>query len=108
MSKPLLPLCSIPKLADRDGHTGMFAKLALLGAPYGYWFASGAQYNFQGSVRQTPGEYALVGTKKPNTYSKGEGSCLGGGTGSPGGGPNGWFTGDWGDHAPDEPIEPPP
>lgn len=79
MSKPLLSLCSIPKLAIRDGYVGQFARLLLPFSTYGYWFASGAQYTFTGtSIRQTPGEMALVGVTKPNTYKKAADVCIGG------------------------------
>lgn len=75
MSKPLLSLCSIPKIAVRDGYAGPNAKLLLPFYTYGYWFANGQQYTFPGSpIAQDPSR-TLVGTQKPNTFQKSCCSC---------------------------------
>jgi hypothetical protein len=42
--KPLLALCSIPKVATKDGYAGVTAKLLL--PFYGYWFANGSTISF--------------------------------------------------------------
>lgn len=42
MSKPLLSLCSVPKVALKDGWAGPFAKILLPFSPCGYFWASGA------------------------------------------------------------------
>jgi hypothetical protein len=70
MSKPLLPLCSIPKLASRDAWAGNTAKLFLYGSPDIFFF-NGATYTFpNATLKQVPGPFALVGTRKPNNYVK--------------------------------------
>lgn len=76
MSKPLLPLCSIPKLAIRDGLVGASARLLLPFYDYGFWFASGQQYTFpSGTIGQDLG-ITEGGTTKANTYQKQLGVCL--------------------------------
>lgn len=68
MSKPLLALCSIPKVATKDGWAGATAKLLL--PFYGYWFASGAQYAFpSGSIAQD-GSTVVRGTNTVDTFQK--------------------------------------
>lgn len=77
--KQLMPLCSIPKLAVRDGYGGANARIFL---PFytpsnNYWFASGQQYTFPGStIAQVPGMQALVGEVKPDTYQKSAAVCM--------------------------------
>jgi hypothetical protein len=78
MSKPLLSLCSIPKLAIRDGYVGATARLLLPFYQYGYWFASGQQYTFPGATLAQDTSRTLGGTVKPNTYTKEAGVCLDG------------------------------
>jgi len=76
MSKLFLPLCSVPKLAIRDGLVGATARLLLPFYTYGYWFASGQQYTFpSGSARQDQ-SLTVGGTAKPDTYQKNLGVCL--------------------------------
>jgi len=75
MSKPLLALCSVPKIATRDGWVGSTARLLLPFSTYGYWFASGQQYVFaNATVAQDPST-SISGTQKPNTFQKGVGVC---------------------------------
>jgi len=76
MSKQLLPLCSIPKLATRDGLVGATARLLLPFYTYGYWFASGQQYTFPGGTAAQNRVMTDVGTSKPDTYVKASGVCL--------------------------------
>ncbi len=78
MSVELLPLCSIPKIAIRDGFTGPTARLWL---PYydessGEWFASGQQYTFPGEF--IPQQLGLTdrATNQKNPFVKAAGVCL--------------------------------
>lgn len=71
----LLPLCSLPKLATRDGYGGAFARLLL--PFYGYWFASGQIYTFPNSTVPQNAAATLSGTIKPDTFKKDCCSCLG-------------------------------
>lgn len=66
--KPLLSLCSIPKVATRDGQTGANAHFLL--PFYGYWFANGAQYSWPAS--QVPQDTSLTfsGTNMLDTFQK--------------------------------------
>lgn len=77
MSKPLLPLCSVPKIATRDGWVGATARLLLPFYQYGYWFASGQQYTFPGSTLAQDRGMTLNGTQKPNNFIKSPGICQG-------------------------------
>lgn len=76
-SVTLLPLCSIPKLADRDGSTGQYARLLLpfydLGT--GYWFASGQQFTFPGSTAAQNKQITITGSRQADTYVKDAGVC---------------------------------
>lgn len=65
----LLPLCSTPRLATRDGLTGANAYLNLVGL--GIWFASGQTLTFRNDRQVQDRERTYVGTVKPDTYSKG-------------------------------------
>lgn len=76
MSKPLLSLCSIPKIAMRDGWVGSTARILLPFYQYGYWFASGQQYTFPGSTLAQDTSVANIGTTKPNTFAKDCCSCV--------------------------------
>lgn len=76
MSKELLPLCSTPKLATRDGWTGPYARLEL--PFYGYWFASGGTLNAPSSTGPQNRSMTLVGVATPDTYQKAAGICLNG------------------------------
>lgn len=76
--KALLPLCSVPKLAMRDGWVGATARILLPFYSYGYWFASGQQYTWpSASVAQDP-SMTMVGTTKPDNFVKAPGICLNG------------------------------
>ena len=77
MSKPLLSLCSIPKIAMRDGWAGANANILL--PFYGYWFASGQIYNWPNAtdVPQNRSR-TLIGQTMPDTFKKDCCSCIGG------------------------------
>lgn len=68
MSKPLLALCSIPKVATKDGWAGATAKLLL--PFYGYWFASGAQYAFPLGSTTQDGAITVHGSNTADTFAK--------------------------------------
>lgn len=76
MAKPLLPLCSIGKIAIRDGLTGPTARLLLPFYEFGYWFASGQQYTFPNSTIAQDTSMTMLGTTKPDTFVKAPGICL--------------------------------
>lgn len=78
MSKALLPLCSVPKIAMRDGNTGAYARILLPFYEFGYWFPSGQQYTFPSSTAAQDPSMTMLGTSKPDTFTKGAGICLGG------------------------------
>ena len=65
----LLPLCSTPRVATREGHTGATAYMNLIGV--GIWFASGAQLAFPSAQGAQDQSRTYQGTVKPNTFSKG-------------------------------------
>jgi len=76
MSVQLLPLCSVPKIAIRDGFTGAYARLWLPFYEFGEWFASGAQYTFPtGTAPQQPGLTEQT-TNQKNPFVKAAGVCL--------------------------------
>jgi hypothetical protein len=66
--KPLLSLCSIPKVATKDGHAGATAKLLL--PFYGYWFANGATYTWPGAMIAQDGSRSIHGTNMVDTFQK--------------------------------------
>lgn len=78
MSVELLPLCSIPKIAIRDGFTGAFARLWLpfynLGS--GEWFASGQQYTFPTGTAPQQAGLTEQTTNQKNPFVKAAGVCL--------------------------------
>lgn len=77
MSKPLLPLCSIPQVADRDGNAGANAKFLL--PFYGYWAVSGQVFTFPlGNVAQDR-SMRMGGVSMPDTYQKDCCTCAAGG-----------------------------
>lgn len=65
----LLPLCSVPKLATREGMTGANAYMNIIGV--GLWFASGQTATFPSAQATQDKSRTYVGTVKPDTYSKG-------------------------------------
>ncbi len=65
----LLPLCSTPKVATREGLTGATAYMNLIGV--GIWYASGAQLTFPSSQAPQDQSRTYQGTIKPNTFTKG-------------------------------------
>lgn len=76
MSLPLLSLCSVPKLADRDGGVGAHARLLLPFYGPGYWFASGQEYTFPESELPQDLSPTLTGVRQSNAYVKAAGVCL--------------------------------
>lgn len=74
--KALLPLCSVPKMAMRDGLVGATARIFLPFYEYGYWFASGQQYTFPGGTIGQDLSMTMGGTTKPDNFIKAPGICL--------------------------------
>lgn len=74
--KALLPLCSVGKMATRDGMTGATARIFLPFYEYGYWFASGQQYTFAGGTIAQDQSMTMTGTYKPDNFIKAPGICL--------------------------------
>lgn len=72
--KQLLPLCSIPKIALRDGWGGAMARIFL--PFYGYFFANGMQLSWPNSQVAQDASMTVNGTNKPDTYSKAAGVCI--------------------------------
>lgn len=66
MAKPLLSLCAIPMVADKDGHAGVNAKFLL---PFwGYWAANGQVFSWP-TMNQDHG-MRMGGVSQPNTFQK--------------------------------------
>jgi len=65
----LLPLCSTPRVATREGQTGANAYMNLIGV--GLWFASGQTMTFPSAQAAQDQSRTYQGTVKPNTFSKG-------------------------------------
>lgn len=76
MGKPLLPLCSVPRLATRDGNAGIYAKLLLPFYTPGWWFASGQVPTFPNSTIAQDRSITLGGQAKPNDFVKAPGICI--------------------------------
>ncbi len=70
MTVALLPVCSNPKVAIKDGYTGAFARLYLIGYPYSYWFASGQQYTWPSATIAQDNSIRFSGLRQPDTYRK--------------------------------------
>lgn len=70
----LVPLCSIPKVATRNGLAGRNAMLVIPG--YGFWWADGKIYNFPNSQVAQDKSQVIGGTYKTLPYSKGAGICI--------------------------------
>lgn len=70
MSKPLLSLCSIPKVALKDGWTGPFAHITLPFYQFGYFFASGAQYTYPSASIGQDLATTVHGSNMTDTYQK--------------------------------------
>lgn len=85
MSVSLLPLCSIPKLASRDGLSGAAAHIILpfyefgsgATAGGGFYFFSGQQYLFPQGYAAQDQSVAIRGNSQINTYTKDCCDCLG-------------------------------
>lgn len=72
--KQLLPLCSIPKLATRDGNVGALARIFI---PFlGYWFASGQTFDDPRATIAQDQSMTFSGSHKPDTYQKAAGICM--------------------------------
>ncbi len=65
----LLPLCSIPKVATREGMTGATAYGNFVGL--GPWYASGQTMAFPRASAVQDKSKTYVGTVKPDTFNKG-------------------------------------
>jgi hypothetical protein len=65
----LLPLCSTPKVATREGMTGANAYMNIVGV--GLWFASGQSLSFPNSTRVQQKGMNEQGLVKANTFTKG-------------------------------------
>ncbi len=76
MSVKLLPLCSVPKLAIRDGYTGATARLLLPFYRFGYWLASGQQITFPASESAQQLGMTENGLRQSNSFVKASGVCL--------------------------------
>lgn len=64
-----LPLCSIPKIVNRDGFGGENGKLYI---PFcGFVFASGATFAPVGATVPQDPSRTIGGIVKPDTFSKG-------------------------------------
>lgn len=68
MSKPLLSLCQVPKVALKDGWAGPFAKILL--PFFGYFYASGAQVTFPNSSIGQDGAMTVHGTNMTDNFQK--------------------------------------
>ena len=68
MSKPLLNLCSVPKVLTRDGYAGSNAKVLL--PFYGYWMANGATITFSRSQIVQDISQTVRGTQMSDTFQK--------------------------------------
>lgn len=66
----LLPLCTVPNIATREGQTGALAYMNVVGV--GPWYASGLQV-VQTSTSEKAQDLSrtYTGTVKPDTFSKG-------------------------------------
>lgn len=76
--KALLPLCSVPKLAMRDGWVSATARILLPFYTYGYWLASGQQLVWPNAYANQDPSMTMTGTTKPNDFVKAPGICLNG------------------------------
>lgn len=77
MAKPLLSLCSIPTVADKDGDAGVNAKFLL--PFYGYWAASGQVYAWPDSHVAQDKSMRVGGSSMPDTFQKDCCTCAAGG-----------------------------
>lgn len=68
MCKPLLPLCSIPPVADRDGDSGAGAKFYL--PFYGYWTVSGEVLTWPSQEVAQDKTMRLGGVSSPDSFQK--------------------------------------
>lgn len=65
----LLPLCSIPKVASREGDTGAYAYGNFVGL--GIYFFNGQTFSNPTSSMAQDRSRTYLGTSKPNTFTKG-------------------------------------
>lgn len=68
MSVELLPLCSIPKVATREGHTGANAYANRIGT--GPWYANGQVASNLNDRAPQDKSRTFQGSYKPDTFSK--------------------------------------
>lgn len=79
MAKLMLPSCSIPAMASRDGVVGPSAKLYL---PFhGYWCADGSVLSWSSAEEPQDKTMRSGGVSMPNTYQKDCCTCSGEGVG---------------------------
>lgn len=77
MAKLLLPIASIPTVANRDGGT---ARAAQWLPGYGYWSANGAVYSWPEMTALQDKTMRIGGVSLPATFQKDCCSCAAGGT----------------------------
>jgi hypothetical protein len=65
----LLPLCSVPRIASREGDTGQYAYGNFVGL--GIYFFSGQTFSNPTSSAAQDQSRTYIGTVKPNTFRKG-------------------------------------
>jgi hypothetical protein len=58
---------SIPKITNREGGTGKYARVTLPG--YGFWYPSGSTFAFPNS-EAPQSESLLLGQSKPESFRK--------------------------------------
>lgn len=69
MTVQLLPICELPKIANRDGYAGANSHIYI--PFYGLYFDSGQQFSFPSDTNVPQNRSrTLVGTAKPDTYVK--------------------------------------
>lgn len=68
MAKPLLPLCSVPTVAAKDGMAGVSAKFYL--PFYGYWTASGEVLTWPAQELPQDKTMRIGGSSMPETFQK--------------------------------------
>lgn len=78
MSVQLYPLCSLQKIASRDGWTGANAHIPLMyyTEGQGQYFFSGKQYTFPGSVLPQQQGLTNPATNQKNPFVKAPGVCV--------------------------------
>lgn len=75
MSITLFPVCSTNKVSLRTGETGPLARLYI--PLQRYWFRNGATANFPSNYIPQNTSLTTQGQRKPDTFVKAPGICLG-------------------------------